>query len=368
MKKKILAIIVAVLMMATLFAACNSSENSGELKPIAKEDMKIGFLYIGDIGDMGYSFAHDQGRLALEEAGYETVYVENVPESSDCASRIRDLIENDGCNVIYATSYGHWPYVVEVAKEYPDVYFGHATAGSEILAENLPNVTTYMGAVYESRYLAGIAAGLETKTNKIGYVAAMALPEVVRGCNAFTLGVRSVNPEATVEVIYINSWYDPTAESAAATTLMDNGCDIMAQHCDSTAPQTAAADRGLKSIGYNSPTASFNPTSYMTAPLFHWDVFYLNDVNSIVDGTWAPRNYWEGLDAGMVDLDECINMADSTKAAIEEARAKIVDGSLYIFSGEIKDNKGEVKVAAGEKMAAEDIWGMMWNVEGVIAG
>lgn len=367
MGKKLLAVLLAVLMITALFAACDESTGSGDLKPIAKEDIKVGFLYIGDIGDMGYSFAHEQGRLALETAGYKTTYVENVPEEEACATMIKDLIA-DGCNVIYATSYGHWPYVAEVAKEYPDVYFGHATSGQEILDKNLPNVTTYMGEIEEARYLAGIAAGLETTSNKIGYVAAVQIPEVYRGINAFTLGVRSVNPEATVEVIYINSWYDPPAESAAANTLLDNGCDVLAQHVDSTATQTAAADKSVKCIGYNSPTASFNPTSYMTAPLFHWATFYVADVDAIVAGTWAPQNYWEGLDKGMVSLDACTNMAEATKTAIDEAKAKIIDGSLYIFSGEIKDNEGNVKVEAGKQMTKAEIWGMMWYVEGVIAG
>lgn len=337
------------------------ADNKDGVKAIALEDLKVAFLYVGTIGDLGYSYAHDQGRLALEAMGVSTTYVENVPETSECETTLRQLCD-EGYNVIYATSFGHGEWVEKVAKDYPNVYFGHATG--YIQSENTEN---YMGRVYEARYLAGIVAAMNSKSGKIGYVAAMQIPEVVRGINAFTLGVRSVNPEATVEVVWTNTWFDVTIEKASALELINKGCDVIAQHCDSTAPQLAAEEKGVLAIGYNSSTPDAAPNAYLTAPLFHWDVFYKSDVQSIIDGTWTPKTYWEGLNAGMVSLDDLTdNCAEGTAEAVEAAKAKIMDGSLVIFSGEIKDNTGAVRVAAGETMTDAQLTSFDWFVDGVI--
>ncbi len=380
--KKVLAIVLATVLAVSMMAGCapkavqdaqnSAPESTAEAAPaesaesahkaIAKEDIKVGFLYVGPIGDEGYSFAHDQGRKELEtKLGVKTMYIENVPETADCEAQIRSLIDQ-GCNVIYATSFGHMKFIDAVAKENPDVYFGHATGF--MTADNMSN---YMGRIYEARYLSGIAAGLNTKNGKIGYVAAMKTAEVIRGINAFTLGVRSVNPTATVEVKWTNSWYDPAVEKATAVDLLNNGCDMIAQHCDTTGPQVAAQEKGAKCIGYNAPTLSAAPKAYLTAPLFHWGTFYVNDVQSIIDGTWKSQSYWEGIKSGMVSLDKLSeNCVAGTKEKVEEAQAKIVDGSLFVFTGEIKDNEGKVKVAAGEKMTDEQLLAFDWFVEGVI--
>ncbi|MEG1869361.1 MAG: BMP family ABC transporter substrate-binding protein, partial [Oscillospiraceae bacterium] len=337
-------------------------EATTQKKAIAKEDIKVGFLYVGPIGDEGYTYAHDQGRLQLEkELGVKTVYVENVPENIDCEKTVRDLIDQ-GCNVIYATSFGHGEWAYNVSKEFPNVYFGHATG-----YEKSDNFSNYMGRIYEARYLSGIAAGLKTKDGKIGYVAAMPIPEVIRGINAFTLGVRSVNPEATVTVKWTNSWYDPTLEKAAAIELINTGCDVIGQHCDTTGPQTAAQDKGVFAVGYNAPTLSAAPDAYLTAPLFHWGEYYVADVQSIIDGTWQSQSYWKGLESGIVSLDELSpNCAEGTAEAIDAAKAKILDGSLFVFTGPLKDNTGKEKVAAGEKMTDEQLTSFDWFVEGVV--
>ena len=364
--KRFLSALLAMLMLCTLFlTSCSDTETEGEtkaLKPIAKEDLKIAFLYVGPIGDLGYSYAHDQGRLAIEkEFGVKVHYVENVPESAECETTLRQLCE-EGYNVIYATSFGHGEWVEKVAKDYPEVYFGHATG--YITGDNYGN---YMGRVYEARYLAGIVAGLNTETNKIGYVAAMPIAEVIRGINAFTLGVKSVNPDATVEVKWTNNWFDPAAEKANAQALIAGGCDVMAQHCDSTAPQEAAAEAGIKAIGYNSSTPDAAPSAYMTAPLFHWDVYYTQDVQKIIDGTWKGETYWEGLKAGMVSLDTLTaNCAEGTAEAVEAAKAKIISGELVVFKGEIKDQSGAVKVAADQTLTDAELTSFNWFVEGVI--
>jgi basic membrane protein A len=363
-KKKIIAVSLAVLLVASLFAGCASTgaQAGSGLKPIAAKDLKIGFVYVGTVGDMGYNFAHDQGRKALEEQlGVKTVFVENVPENSDCEKTIRDLVDQ-GCNVIYATSFGFGEWALKVAKDHPEVYFGHAT-GSET-AENL---STYMGKVEEPRYLSGIAAGMKTQSKKIGYVAAMPIPEVIRGINAFTLGVKSVSPDTTVEVIWTNTWFDPALEKQAALELINKGCDVIAQHCDSTAPQLAAQEKGVFAVGYNSASYDAAPQAYLTAPLFNWSTFYLNDVKSIIDGTWKTREYWEGMQAGMVALDTLSpNCAEGTQEKVDEATKKLESGELKIFAGPLKDNTGAEKVAAGSAMTDDEIWNMSWFVEGVI--
>ncbi|MBQ8510864.1 MAG: BMP family ABC transporter substrate-binding protein [Clostridia bacterium] len=359
--KRIIALLLCMAAMLTVCLTGCGSSGSGKLAPIAKEDLKVAFLYVGTIGDLGYSYAHDQGRLALEAMGIETHYVENVPETSECETTLRQLCEA-GYNVIYATSFGHGEWVEKVAKDYPNVYFGHATG--YITGDNYGN---YMGRVYEARYLAGIVAAMNSKSGKIGYVAAMPIPEVIRGINAFTLGVRSVNPEATVEVIWTNTWFDITVEKSAALELINKGCDLIAQHCDSTAPQIAAQEKGVKAIGYNSSTPDAAPKAYLTAPLFHWDVYYKQDVEAIMNGTWKGTSYWEGLSKGMVSLDDLTsNCVKGTQEAVDKAQAAIIDGSLKIFEGELKDNTGAVRVKAGEVMTDDQLQSIDWLVEGVI--
>lgn len=369
--KKFLSLLLVVLMAFTLcLAGCGEStddnadttDNAGNDEVLlTKEDIKAAFLYVGPIGDLGYSYAHDQGRLALEAMGITTHYVENVPESSDCEATLRQLCE-EGYNVIYATSFGHGEWVEKVAPDYPDVYFGHATG--YITGDNVGN---YMGRVYEARYLAGIVAGLNSESGKVGYVAAMPIAEVIRGINAFTLGLRSVNPEATVEVIWTNTWFDVTLERNAALELINKGCDVIAQHCDSTAPQVAAQEKGVLAIGYNSSTPTAAPAAYLTAPLFHWGVYYQQDIEAILAGTWEGTSYWEGLSAGMVSLDTLTdNCAEGTAEAVAEAEEAIKDGSLKIFAGELKDNTGAVRVEAGAEMTDAELQSFDWLVEGVI--
>lgn len=383
MKKKVLAMLMGVMMVLGTACGPNSDESSEDAAAsttaktddsttessegieattgLSKDEIKVGFVYIGEIDDQGYTQAHDKGRLALEADGIECAYMENVPENEDSETAIRELIES-GCNVIYATSFNYMDYTIAVAEEYPDVYFGHATG-----YKTLDNLSTYMGKVEEPRYLSGIAAGLKTKTNKIGYVAAMQISEVIRGINAFTLGVQSVNPNATVEVIWTGNWYDPALEKQVAQQLLNNGCDVIAQHQDSTAAQLAAEEVGAFAIGYNTPTPDAAPKAYLTAPLFHWEVFYVDDVQRIIDGTWTTTNYWEGMSTGMVSLDTLTaNCAEGTDVAIADAQEKIISGDLSIFAGPILNQSGVEKVAEGVTMTDDEVWNMNWFVQGVI--
>lgn len=360
MKCRIAAIFAA---LTLCLAACGNQpapEKTG--KGLTAEQVKVGFIYVGPVGDEGYSYSHDLGRRELEEKlGVKTQIMENVPEDSSCEAAARALIDQ-GCNVIYATSYGHGQWLDKVARDFPNCYFGHATG--DFQQENLSN---YMGRVYEPRYLSGIVAGLNTKSNKIGFVAAMKTAEVVRGINAFALGVRAVNPDATVEVSWTNDWYAPALEKSAALELIGGGCDLIAMNCDSSAPLLAAEEKGVKCIGYDVSTPDAAPNGYLTAPLFHWGVYYTQDVQHIIDGDWKAQSYWKGMESGIVSLDTLTdNCAPGSQEAVDKAQKEILDGSFYVFSGEIRDNEGNVKVKAGEKLTDSDLLKMDWFVEGVI--
>lgn len=360
MKKVLAALLAATLVFAGVSCSKGSVEAKG-LTKLSKNKIKVGFVYIGSINDEGYTQAHDQGRLALNAQGIQTAYIENVAENADCEKAIRDLIDQ-GCNVIYATSFGFMDWTLKVAADHPEVYFGHCSG-----YKRAENVSTYFGKIYQSRYLSGIVAGMKTRSNKIGYVAAMPIPEVIRGINAFTLGVQSVNPKATVEVIWTNTWFDPAVEKQAALELLNKGCDVMAQHQDSTATQIAAQEKGASAIGYNSSTPNAAPKAYLTAPLFKWATFYTDDVQKIMSGTWTSRAYWEGLDKGAVALDDLTaNCAPGTAQAVEDAKASIMDGSVYVFTGPLVDQSGTERVIRGMQMTDEEVWNMNWFVKGVI--
>ena len=368
--KRTKRLLAAILSCAMVFAltACGGSEGagSGSLKAIPKEDLKIGFVYVGPVGDEGYSFAHDQGRKKMMEnlglSEDQVIIKESVPENADCEKALNDMVDQ-GCNVIFSTSYGFMDFTLNVAKQHPDVYFFHCSG-----YKTADNMSAYFGRMYEMRYLSGIAAGLKTKSNKIGYVAAMPLPEVTRGINAFTLGVRSVNPDATVEVKWTNSWFDPTGEKQAAVELLKSGCDVLGPHCDSAGPVVAAQEKGAWAVGYNADALSKGPDAYLTAPLWDWGIYYTEQVQKIIDGTWKSENYWGHghMDEGIVKLDKLsANCAEGTEEAIQKAQEEI-DNGKHVFAGPLKDNEGNVKVQEGATMTDEEMLSMDWFVEGVI--
>ncbi len=380
--KKLLALMLAVVMISTaLLAGCGAS-SSGDNSAASTDStaastsaandsaagakaVKAGFIYIGPIGDGGYTYAHDQGRLFLEKElgakGVTTTFLENVAEDASSEKAMKDLIDQ-GCNVIFATSFGYMEYVDRVAKEYPDVKFFHCSG----YLSNDTNFVNYFGRIEQTRYLSGIAAGLKTKSGKIGYVAAKQIPEVIRGVNAFTLGVQSVNPTATVNVKWTDTWYDPTLEKNAATALLNDGCDVIAQHQDTTGPQVAAEEKNAFAIGYNSDSSKAAPKAYITAPIWNWGVYYVDQVQKILDGTWKAENYWGGLKEGVVDLAPLTeNAAPGTKEKVEDIKAKILDGSFNVFAGPIKDQTGAVKVAEGAVMSDDDQLSCKWFVQGV---
>ncbi|MDD2237017.1 MAG: BMP family ABC transporter substrate-binding protein [Kiritimatiellae bacterium] len=330
--------------------------------PAAKPEVKMGFIYIGPVGDGGWTFEHDKGRLYAEkETGIKTIYKENVPEGPEVKEIMRNMIDQ-GCNVIVATSFGYMDYMEEIAKEYPDVKFLHCSGYKQ--AENMAN---YFGRMYEPRYLSGIVAAMKTETGKIGYVAAFEIPEVIRGINAFTLGVRSIKPEAEVIVRWTHTWYDPAKEKAAAIALLDEGCDVIAQHQDTAGPQQAAEERGKWAIGYDSDMSKMAPKSNMTSPIWNWGPYYAEQVRAIQNGTWKTHAYWGNMKDNVVLLAPLTALApEGAQAKIDEAAKKINDGSLIVFAGPLLDQEGKEQVAAGSAMTDKEMLSMDWFVQGVI--
>ncbi len=374
--KRVLSLVMA-LMLIFVMTGCSSkpaetttpTETSNEQTPasdtasasIPAEDMIVGFIYVGPIGDGGYTYSHDQGRLYLEEKlGVKTIYKESVPETQECEQEIRNMIDQ-GAKVIFTTSFGHMDFTEKMSKEFPDVKFYHCSG-----YKTTDNMSNYFGRIYEARYLSGIVAGMKTESNSIGYVAAFPIPEVIRGINAFTLGVQSVNPDATVKVVWTSTWYDPAKEKDAAISLLDQGVDVIAQHQDTTGPQQAAEERGAFSIGYNTDMSAMAPKAYMTAPIWNWGPYYVEQVQSVMDGKFESHAYWEGMEKDIVKLAPLTENAPAgAQEAIDAAKAKILDGSLVIFGGPIYNQDGAIAVEEGKTLTDEELLNMMWFVKGV---
>lgn len=362
MKKFLVLILTLALMMSVLAGCDNNAAAGGEPADNNEETTTVGFIYVGPIGDGGWTYAHDQGRLFLEEElGVNTIYKESVPETQEVENEIRNMIDQ-GATVIFATSFGYMDYMLKVAEEFPEIKFFHCSGYKS--SENMAN---YFGRMYETRYLSGIVAGMKTETNKIGYVAAFPIPEVIRGINAFTLGAQSVNPDVEVEVVWTSTWYDPASEKEAAVALLDGGADIIAQHQDTAGPQQAAEEKGAFSIGYNTDMKDMAPGAYMTAPIWNWGPYYVEQVKNVMEGTFTTHAYWGGLDSDTVQLAALTELApEGSQAKVDEATKSILDGSLVIFEGPITNQAGEEAVAAGESMDDGAMLGMDWFVKGVI--
>ena len=357
MKKfKLLSILILSVLLA--FGGCGKKES----KTVDGKELIMGFVYVGPIGDGGWTFAHNQGRKLVEkETGIKTIFKETVPEGAEIKDVIRSMIDQ-GATIIAATSFGYMDYVVEISKEYPDIKFLHCSG-----YKRTENLSTYFGRIEQPRYLSGIVAGMKSKTNQIGYVAAFEIPEVIRGINAFTLGVRSVNPAAEVHVRWTHTWYDPAKEKEAAKALIDEKCDVIAQHQDTAGPQQAAEERGLSSIGYNSDMESMAPKAYMTAPIWNWGPYYVREVNKVLAGTWKSEDYWEGMKSDIVRLAPLSsNAPDGALAKVNEVKEKILNGSFNVFSGPIKDQKGTLRVPAGSALSDKDQLSCDWFVQGVV--
>lgn len=365
MKKRLWIVMALLGLVGALFlVACGGGGSTGGGDG---EKFKVGAIYIGEPGDAGWTYSHDQGfKAAIEAIGedkVEFIAQNNVKEDQSSEQAMEALI-NKGCKAIFATSYGYMDYIANLAQKYPDVYFFHCSG-----YKTADNLATYFGKIEQARYLTGIAAGEQTESNKIGYVAAMPIPEVIRGINGFTLGVRSVNPEATVEVVWTNTWYDPQQEKDAAVGLLKKGIDVVAQHQDTPGPQKAAEEAGKWGVGYNSQMQAFAPQAVLTSAIWNWEVYYQPAIESAMDGTFETHSYFEGLNEHVVGYEDLnaavIKDLDKVQKDIDEAEAKIVEG-YNIFTGPIKDNKGNIAVPEGKELSDEEILQMNFFVEGVI--
>ncbi len=328
----------------------------------ADQEMKVGFIYVSPTGDAGWSYAHDVGRQKIDAMdGVTTSFVEAVPEGPDSERVMQNMARKD-FDLIFATSFGYMDPMLKVAKQFPDIAFMHCSG-----FKTSDNMGNYFGRMYQARYLSGIVAGSMSKSNILGYVAAFPIPEVIRGINAFALGVQSVNPEASVRVVWTKTWYDPATEKEAAKSLLDVGADVIAQHQDSPGPQEAAQEKGVYSIGYNSDMASFAPKAHLTAPVWDWGPYYTKVVEAVKNGTWKAESVWPGLEESIVDLAPFGPMVPAdVQDKVNGLKGEIAAGKKKVFVGPIKDQKGTVKYADGVAATDQELLGMTWFVEGVV--
>ncbi|MHA4868910.1 BMP family ABC transporter substrate-binding protein [Duganella sp. PWIR1] len=329
----------------------------------AADPLKIGFVYVGPVGDAGWTYAHDQARLALEKelgAQVKTSYVENVPEGADAERVIRKLVA-EGNKLIFTTSFGYMNATEKVAKSTPGVTFLHATG-----FKHGKNFGTYESRLYEGAYLNGILAGKMTKSNTLGFIASFPVPEVIRNINAFTLGAQSVNPKIKTKVIWVNSWYDPAKERQAAETLVAQGADVMAQNTDSPATLQVAQEKGVYAFGWDSDMTKFAPKAHLTAATNDWSGYYINTAKAVLAGSWKTSEYRGGLKEGMVKMSKVNAVVPADVAKLfDEKKAALTAGTFDPFTGPIKDQSGAIKYAAGVKMPEKELLSMNFYVQGV---
>ena len=381
MKKRIFALLLAGAMIFGL-AACSNGETETSTYPgtqtstapnggdettggIAKEDLVVGFVHVGDESDMGYTYNMVQGvkemqaNLGLSDDQIITKY--NVTEDDACADAINELLDAE-CDIIIATSFGFGPYVVQAARDNPEVQFCHLT-GTDAASSGLSNLHNAFADIYQGRYLAGIVAGmksLETGNNKLGYVGAYPYAEVISGYTAFYLGAKSVNPDVTMDVIYTNTWNNASLESQTAQALIDRGCGIVSQHSDSTGPATTAEAAGAFQVGYNSDMISAAPGASLISTRIDFGIYFTEAVQAMIDGTAIPTDWCKGYGDGavvMTELNEAI-AAEGTAEALAEAEAALADGSLQVFAGPlhgVNSAGDELNLAEGESFVESDV-------------
>jgi|TARA_B110000971_G_scaffold30561_1_gene27774 basic membrane protein A len=330
---------------------------------VASAADNVGFVYVSPVGDAGWTYQHDLGRLQMEEqTGVTSNFVENVAEGAD-AERVINEMAKRGDKVIFATSFGYMNYMLKVSENFPDTAFVHATGYK--MGENMG---IYNARFYEGRYLTGVIAGEMTQSNVLGYVAAFPIPEVLQGINAFIQGARSVNPDAELRVIWVNSWFDPGKERQASLTLMSQGADVLTHHTDSTAVVQAAEEKGQYAVGYHSDMSKYGPNAHLTATTHHWGEFYTKTVKQVQAGNWKPESLWGGY------ADDMVSLAPLNKAIPAEVQARIVkmeaqmaDGSMHAFAGPVVDQDGNTVVAAGDNMTDDQLGSMDFYVQGVVS-
>lgn len=345
---KLVAWFLSLLMVISLCASASAAEG---VAYVSKEELTVGFVHISDPSDMGYTYNHDIGTQAMVEAlglsEDQIINKFNISETAECEAAINELIDA-GCNIIFCTSFGFEQYALAAAEAHPEIEFCHAT-GYQAAGSGLPNYHNYFASIYEARYLAGIAAGLKTETNKLGYVAAFDFAEVISGYTGFYLGAKSVNPDVEMVVMYTNSWNDPTVEAQVAKALIDQGCDVISQHSDSTAPATTAEQNGVFQVGYNSDMIPAAPKASLISARIDWSKYLIFAVDSYLNQQAIPSDWSQGLAEEAVylsPLNEDI-AAEGTADAIEAARERLLSGDK-VFQGPLVDVDGNEVVAEGD--------------------
>lgn len=358
--RKVLVVLMILVLGFSFIGCTEDSQGSGEAL------VKVGFIYIGVVNDGGYTQAHHTGAMAMEEyfgGEVEVVYMESVDDTDKQASMdaALSLIDQD-CDIVVGTSYGFMDALDELANsgDYDDTVFLHFSGNKS----NSTNFENYFGSIEDARYLSGMVAGGMTETNLLGYVAAYDYTEVIIGINAFTLGAQAVNPDVEVKVIYINSWYDPEKERAAGDALMAAGCDVITQHCDTTGPQVAASEAGGYAIGYNYPN-NVAPDAFLTAPIWHHEVYLIDRVQKVMEGRFVPENYYGSMVDGYVDLAELTSLVPADLYnEVYAVKEFIIAGDFAPFSGYIEYNDGTVLNEEGNIMSIGQIWQMSKLVKG----
>ncbi len=331
---------------------------------VAADKTKVGFIYVGPIGDLGWSYEHNEGRLAVEEAygdKVETVYQESVPEGAD-AERALTQMALQGADIIFTTSFGYMDPTINVAEKFPNVVFEHATG-----YKRADNVSTYSARFYEGRAVIGHIAGKMTKSNKIGYIASFPIPEVIRGINSAYIHARKANPDVEFSVVWVYTWFDPAKEGDAAKALIDQGIDVIMQHTDSTAPQAVAKDAGgVYTFGQASDMAAYAPMPRISSIIDNWAPYYVTRVGAVMDGTWQSVDTWDGIAPGMVKIGEMSDVIpEDVRAEAMAISDSIASGEYHPFTGPLNKQDGSAWLAEGETADDGTLAGMNFYVEGL---
>ena len=349
---------LAAIAGAAVLSGCGKKEEAPAPAPAAAapapkpEPLKVGFIYVGPVGDAGWTFAHDNGRKYIEQKfgdKIKTTFVEKVAEGPDAERVIRDLVAQ-GNKVIFATSFGYGDAIEKVAKDFPDVYFEHATG-----YKTAPNLGVYEGKFYEDAYLAGIVAGKMTKTNTIGFVGSFPIPEVLRNINAYTLGAQSVNPKIKTKVVWVSSWFDPPKETEAAQSLINGGADVLLQNTDSSAVLQTAEKAGKYAFGWDSDMSAYSAKAHLGSAVLNWGVYYEKVINDVLNKTWKSETIKWGTKEGMNDFVKIADVVPAdVKKLVDDAKAGLKDGTVEVFKGPLKDNTGKEVLA--KDVVGDDAW------------
>ena len=330
----------------------------------AGDKLKVGFIYVGPTGDHGWTYRHDIGRQDVEKHfgnKVETTFIESVKYGPDAERAIRSMA-TEGADIIFATSFGYMEPMLKVAKEFPNVKFEHATGYKQSA-----NMASYGLRLYQARHVQGVIAGLMTKTNKICYVGAFPIPEVIREINTYYLGAKSVNPDVDIDIVWVNTWYDPGKESQAAKVMIAEGCDMVAQHTDSPAPLQTAEKAGVLGFGQASNQYKFAPKAQLTATIDNWSPYYIDRVQAVMDNNWKSGDYFGHMKDDVVQMAPFTNMPQHVQAFAQKIKIGITEGKYFAFTGPIKDNTGKLQLKDGEIASDGHLNSMMYYVEGIDA-